>query len=376
MLFSWTYFGESNLGGLIGEGTGIVINSFWNIDTSGQETSSGGIGKTNSEMRSISLFTDSDWDFVNIWANNTLKNKGYPYLSWQVLEEMIPALPYFIVIPENQSIEYGIIWNGVKFDGDDETFLDDYFIDNIVNFKINKTGFLNWTGQLNGGVYYINVSINDSSGNINSTIYNLNITQISVSRYPKNLWRRGRIKKNYCRTKSDKLTEINQTYQLNNSDENKSKNPSKLFDIKLELDNQIVKYSNDLSSIIRFESFGSVPTLVNLTYRIFDSSGEEVYLEEGNITVTTEEIVRNNFEDLNLLDGEYILILTTTYGENITDDFRQEFSVESKIQKNRNNFLLYFLIILIILISISLLSIFIKFVLIYKVNKDKIEREK
>ncbi|MFP4457153.1 MAG: LamG-like jellyroll fold domain-containing protein [Clostridia bacterium] len=85
--------------------------------------------------------------------------------------------PQWDTIPNNASIEYGVHWSGVDFDASDNVEIDTYFVNDTTNFIINNTGYLNWTNQLAVGNYYVNVSVNDSSGNINSTIYNLNITQ-------------------------------------------------------------------------------------------------------------------------------------------------------------------------------------------------------
>jgi len=77
------------------------------------------------------------------------------------------------------------------------------------------------------------------------------------------------------------------------------------------LDSATIKNSSALSSVTTFTSFGSVPTAVDLTYVILNSSGEEVYREKGNVTVTTEQVVRKNFENLSLSGGRYTLVLTT-----------------------------------------------------------------
>jgi len=102
---------------------------------------------------------------------------------------------------------------------------------------------------------------------------------------------------------------------------------SQLFDIKFELKDSKIGTSNKLSSIIRFESFGNVPTPVGLTYRILNTNEDEVYVDKGEVIVTTEEIVVKNFENLDLPDGRYNLVLTTLYDGNITDEFRAEFVV-------------------------------------------------
>ena len=87
------------------------------------------------------------------------------------------APPYFTTIPASASAVYGTIWNGVTLVATDNVAFGSYAINDTTNFKINSSGFLNWTGQLGVGNYYVNVTINDSVNNLNSTIYNLNITQ-------------------------------------------------------------------------------------------------------------------------------------------------------------------------------------------------------
>jgi|GEM_PF-2268879 len=75
--------GYHNTGGLFGANySGSVFNSFWDIETTGQNTSVGGIGKTTAEMQTESTFTDVGWDFTmsdgdpRIWYMN-----GYPQLN-------------------------------------------------------------------------------------------------------------------------------------------------------------------------------------------------------------------------------------------------------------------------------------------------------
>jgi hypothetical protein len=77
-----------SVGGLVGnrEGrgpnVGVVTNSFWDIETSGQTTSAGGTGKATSEMQTEATFTDVWWNFDDIWDIDSAQNDGYPYLIW------------------------------------------------------------------------------------------------------------------------------------------------------------------------------------------------------------------------------------------------------------------------------------------------------
>ncbi len=105
--------------------------------------------------------------------------------------------------------------------------------------------------------------------------------------------------------------------------------PEQLFDISFRIDDNMMQSSDDLSAVITFVSFGTVPTPVDLTYRILDISGKEVYNEKGTVTVTTEEVVRKSFNGLDLSDGEYSLVLSTLYGNDVADDFRQGFTISA-----------------------------------------------
>ena len=55
------------LGGLCGTGGRNISNCFWDIETSGMSTSSGGTGKSTAQMKAQSTFTDAGWNFTDIW---------------------------------------------------------------------------------------------------------------------------------------------------------------------------------------------------------------------------------------------------------------------------------------------------------------------
>lgn len=74
--------GAANVGGFCGDNDGTITNCFWDTETSGQAASSGGTGKTTSEMKSQSTFTDAGWDFTTIWNMKGNVNNGYPQLIW------------------------------------------------------------------------------------------------------------------------------------------------------------------------------------------------------------------------------------------------------------------------------------------------------
>ena len=78
-------------GGLLGFNYGTVTASFWDIETSGQTSSAGGIGKTTVEMQTAGTFLEAGWDFVGETANGTediwwiLEGQDYPRLTWELL---------------------------------------------------------------------------------------------------------------------------------------------------------------------------------------------------------------------------------------------------------------------------------------------------
>jgi len=86
--------GISKYGGLFGSSTGVSYASirgcYWDITTSGKTFSSGGVGKTTAEMKTLATFTGAGWDFVGESANGTadiwrmcVDGISYPRLSWE-----------------------------------------------------------------------------------------------------------------------------------------------------------------------------------------------------------------------------------------------------------------------------------------------------
>lgn len=130
--------------------------------------------------------------------------------------------------------------------------------------------------------------------------------------------------------------------------------PKQLFDIKLELEQATISTSKALVAWVRFESFGTEPTPVDLEFTILDNTGNQVYSKTDSIVVETEKFVVERFTELNLEYGNYILVLNTLYGDNVKDEFRQGFEI-----KNPRQILNYFIIgFLALIIVIALLRFF------------------
>ncbi|HNS19594.1 MAG TPA: thioredoxin [Sedimentisphaerales bacterium] len=82
--------GKGDVGGLVGRcWDGAAAACFWDIETSGQATSAGGVGKTTAEMQTAATFLEAGWDFVDETTNGTEdiwwidEGKDYPRLWWE-----------------------------------------------------------------------------------------------------------------------------------------------------------------------------------------------------------------------------------------------------------------------------------------------------
>ncbi|HEY0198066.1 MAG TPA: filamentous hemagglutinin N-terminal domain-containing protein [Rhodanobacter sp.] len=77
--------GSSGGGGLVGGGSGTVVDSYWDTQTTGQSTSAGGVGETTAQLQANlpSGFSTSTWALV--------PGKSYPYLLRQFMPGVTPV---------------------------------------------------------------------------------------------------------------------------------------------------------------------------------------------------------------------------------------------------------------------------------------------
>jgi len=82
--------GSTDVGGLVGSGDwAAYVNSFYDIDTSGQSTSIWGTGQNTLQMQSQTTYeadVANAWDFVTVWGIDPDLNGGYPYLRSSLVE--------------------------------------------------------------------------------------------------------------------------------------------------------------------------------------------------------------------------------------------------------------------------------------------------
>ncbi len=101
--------GEEHVGGLVGSNDWIVTHSFWDIETSGQSSSEGGIGLTTARMQDIDTYLNAGWDFFgrDVDGNeDTWVMETYPVLySSQLPGKGTVESPY-LISEENKLIAF------------------------------------------------------------------------------------------------------------------------------------------------------------------------------------------------------------------------------------------------------------------------------
>ena len=114
--------------------------------------------------------------FINVTINDSSNNinSSVVFVNISSVADLTP--PYFTTIPTLTNINYTQGF-GVLFEAVDETLFDSYSINWTTEFQINQSGWLENTTQLPAGSYLINLSINDSSNNLNSTIYEITVNK-------------------------------------------------------------------------------------------------------------------------------------------------------------------------------------------------------
>jgi hypothetical protein len=138
--------GGPHVGGLVGLSDGAVIVSGWDIETSGQATSSGGTGKTTAQMKDFTTYLASGWDIIAVdhdydrntgYIWNIVDDVTYAFLSWQ------PAvILYDLTIDSTVGGNVTTPGEGLFPDYDAGTVVD------LVAEAEEGYRFVNWTGDV------------------------------------------------------------------------------------------------------------------------------------------------------------------------------------------------------------------------------------
>ncbi len=177
---------SENLGGLIGSSSRInIINCFWDINTSNQETSAAGIGKTTEEMMTLSTYTNAGWDFEDEIENGlediwSFIDGDYPHLTWEGFtngEDSIQPLTPNNICVSNVDNGIELSWDNVLFDINGNnisniTYLI-YYSDEITdleNYSLlgssNITTFIDETYSENRQRFYYITAVREDNGSL------------------------------------------------------------------------------------------------------------------------------------------------------------------------------------------------------------------
>jgi hypothetical protein len=145
----------------------------WSVNNSGFIINS--TGWMNSSYTAIGNYT------VNVTMNDTSGNNGSVLYNLQIVPYIDDVDPVFVIFPADMSIEYGTLFTGVNVTTsdnigiksvllNDSNFVKTYLYDNRTLTRITRSGVMTV------GTYYVNVTVNDSSDNMISRVWNLNVT--------------------------------------------------------------------------------------------------------------------------------------------------------------------------------------------------------
>jgi hypothetical protein len=139
--------------------------------TDGVPTSTNSTGKF---MQFQTFLNSNDSDITPYLLNHTVQPTYAP-------TPVDSDYPYFITIPANATLNYSSSALGVQFVGNDTTSPPVGYAINWTNtFQINQSGWLSNATTINTiGVYLINVTINDTTNKLNSTIYQVTFQDLA-----------------------------------------------------------------------------------------------------------------------------------------------------------------------------------------------------
>jgi filamentous hemagglutinin family protein len=97
--------GTSLAGGLVGRNDGTVTDSYWDVETSGQATSAGGIALTSTAMRQADSF--AGWDIATDGGSDA---------AWRIYEgHTAPLLRAFMTVASGDAADAGKTYDGAAF---------------------------------------------------------------------------------------------------------------------------------------------------------------------------------------------------------------------------------------------------------------------
>jgi hypothetical protein len=136
--------------------------------------------------------------------------------------------------------------------------------------------------------------------------------------------------------------------------------PAQLFDITFVVSEGAIYGVSDILAVVTFENFGTEAIRVDLTYTLFDSSNEIIFVDSDSEVVESSKSFVRDFKNQNSVIGvgNYRLVLETVYGDNVRDSFVANFEVVEESASFFSGWVLY-LVGFILFIAILVILLFI-----------------
>ena len=165
--------GALETGGLVGNKTfrGSINDCFWDMQTSGEDQSTGGTGCTTAEMRKRSTFTDSGWDFDKVWS--IVENVTYPFLRWQDTAPPIANAGPDLIVDEDCLV----IFDGSGSRDDFGIFNYSWLVQNDAQFWLYGVRPLCWF--LEPSQYIVTLTVTDAGGRSDTDVLVVDVNDIT-----------------------------------------------------------------------------------------------------------------------------------------------------------------------------------------------------
>jgi len=160
----WLYLISGNS---VGTFNGFVYNSSldWEVNTT-INSSLPDVG----DYSTPSVFTKDGWVYL-ISGNNAGTFSGF--VNSFSSETTPPTFTNMV------NLTFDNVTQVIKdIDATDGTAVDSFWINDTTYFQINRSGYFKNSTQLNLGIYWLNVSVNDTLNNLNSEVFWVNITSV------------------------------------------------------------------------------------------------------------------------------------------------------------------------------------------------------
>jgi hypothetical protein len=173
-MYNITVYNNSNLNNDLNASDETALDSFFM-----NWTAPFNLTKGSGILMNTSPFESARNYLINVSANDTSNNVNWTYVNVSVLEytPVVDTAPPIWSDPRNFTQQANSSFS-VPFNATDDVAIDQYWLNATTHFNVSYTGILyNVTNLSTIGFYMYNISVNDTSNNLNWTTVTINITE-------------------------------------------------------------------------------------------------------------------------------------------------------------------------------------------------------